>query len=328
MFSSLPTRRPRRNRQNPVLRELTQETHLQPSHLIAPLFVAAEAALAGPIPAMPGVFRHSFETLATEMGCLQKLGIKAVNLFCVIPKERKNNTGSAAYTPDNLMQQAIRAIKRDYPDICVMADIALDPFTDHGHDGLLNAKGEVDNDSTLKVLAEMALLAAEAGADVVAPSDMMDGRVKYLRTALDRAGYFHVAILSYAAKYASAFYGPFREALGSTLKTGDKKGYQLNPANSREALLECQLDEEEGADLLLIKPALAYLDVLAKVRQATHLPVGAYHVSGEYAMVMAAAERGWIDADRVFLESLLSIRRAGADFILTYAAHRVAQLLR
>lgn len=318
-------KRPRRNRQSQAIRELVQETRLHPSNFVAPLFIAEGVGQKQPILSMPGIFRFSLDLLVQEVLELYRLGIRAVDLFCYIPSEKRNAMASEAVQDNNLLQQAIRLLKQEIPDLCLMVDIALDPFTDHGHDGLVNHEGDVDNDSTLIVLGQMAVLAAQAGADIVAPSDMMDGRVAYLRSELDEAGFSSVGILSYAAKYASAFYGPFREALNSAPKFGDKKSYQMNPGNIREALLESRLDELEGADMLLIKPALPYLDVIAKVREATHLPVGAYHVSGEYSMVMAAAQKGWLDADRVFEECLLSIRRAGADFILTYAAKQVAE---
>lgn len=320
-------RRPRRNRQHPSIRSLVQETILQPHHLVAPLFVLEGEQRKEPIKSLPGIFRYSIDLLIQEVQSLYQLGIRAVDLFCIISPEKKNGAATEAIRPDNLLQQAIRRLKEEVPAMCIIVDIALDPFTDHGHDGLVNIKGEVDNDTTLPVLAQMSVLAAEAGADLVAPSDMMDGRVAYIRAALDQAGQTHVGILSYAAKYASSLYGPFREALNSAPKFGDKKSYQMDPANIREALLECTLDDMEGADLLLIKPALLYLDVIAKVREITFLPLAAYHVSGEYAMVMAAHQQGWLEADRVFLESLLSIKRAGADFILTYAARRVAEQL-
>lgn len=318
-------RRPRRNRQTAAIRGLVQETHLHPSQLVVPLFIVEGKSQQQSISSMPGIFRYSLDLLLKEIQTLYQLGIRAVDLFCYVPAEKKDEHGSEAIKSDNLLQQAIRLIKQEFPDMCLMVDIALDPFTTHGHDGVLNGQGIVDNDATLLVLGQMSVLAAEAGADIVAPSDMMDGRVAYIRAVLDQAGFTSVGILSYAAKYASAFYGPFREALNSAPRFGDKKGYQLNPANSREAILECQLDEWEGADMLLIKPALPYLDIIAKVREVTTLPLGAYHVSGEYAMVMAAAQNGWIDAKRVFEECLISIKRAGADFILTYAAKQVAE---
>lgn len=320
--------RPRRNRQSPAIRALVQETHIQPSNLINPFFILEGSKRQEAISSMPGVHRYSVDLLIDEVIKLYNLGIRAVDLFVYVPKEKKDSTGTEAFRPNNLLQQALFCLKREIPDMCIMVDIALDPFTDHGHDGILNGNNLVDNDATLLALGQMSLLAAQAGADIVAPSDMMDGRVGYIRTLLDREGYSHVGILSYAAKYASSFYGPFRDALDSAPSRGDKKNYQMNPANVREALLESALDEAEGADMLLIKPALAYLDVIAKVREHTSLPIGAYHVSGEYSMVMAAAKQGWLDADKVFMESMMSIKRAGADFILTYAAGRIAKNLK
>ncbi|MBA2368164.1 MAG: porphobilinogen synthase [Candidatus Protochlamydia sp.] len=322
------SKRPRRNRRSAAVRALLQETHLHPAHFAAPLFILEGIKRKEEIKSMPKVYRYSVDLLVQEVVELYALGIRAVDLFCYVPADKKDAPASEAIRPGNLLQQALYCLKKEVPGMCLMVDIALDPFTDHGHDGIINEKGEVDNDLTLPVLAKMSILAAEAGADIVAPSDMMDGRVAFIRRALDLAGHSHVGILSYAAKYASAFYGPFREALHSAPKFGDKKTYQMNPANCREALLECRLDEEEGADMILIKPALPYLDVIAKIKEATMLPIGAYHVSGEYAMVMAAAQNGWLDADRIFEESLLSIKRAGADFILTYAARQVTEYLR
>lgn len=318
----------RRNRKSPAIRALLQETRLYPTDFVAPLFVLEGKLVKQAIASMPGVYRYSIDLLLKEVEECLKLGIQAVDLFAVISPDKKDPYGSEALREDNLLLRAVYALKSEFPHLCVMADIALDPFTDHGHDGVVNNEGEVLNDATLKVLGKMSLLCAQAGVDVVAPSDMMDGRVGYIRSLLDQKGFSHVSILAYAAKYASAFYGPFRDALSSAPKFGDKKGYQLNPANKREALLECQLDEREAADMLLIKPALAYLDIIAKVKESTHLPVGAYHVSGEYAMVKAAAQQGWINGDRVMYECLLSIKRAGAEFILTYAAKEMAKRLK
>lgn len=321
-------KRPRRNRKSAAIRALVQETHLHPSQLIAPLFVLEGKGRQEAISSMPQVYRYSIDLLLKEVKELYRLGIRAVDLFPFIPPEKKDFEGSEAWCEGNLITQAIKALKDALPEMCVMVDVALDPYTTHGHDGLVDASGKILNDPTLEVLAKMSLLAAEAGADVIAPSDMMDGRVAYLRKSLDSQGFEDVNILSYAVKFASAFYGPFRDALQSAPKFGDKKTYQLNPANRREALLECLLDEAEGADLLLIKPALPYLDVIAEVKEAIPLPLGAYHVSGEYAMVMAAAEKGWIDGERAMEECLLSIKRAGADFIFTYAAKMMAKKLR
>ena len=321
-------RRPRRNRKSPAIRALLQETRLHPNHFVAPLFILEGNNKKESIHSMPGVFRLSIDLIVKEAAELFSLGIRAVDLFPVISPDKKNRHGTEALRPGNLLHQAVAAIKKEVPEMCVMVDVALDPFTDHGHDGIINDQGAILNDPTLKILAQMSIGAANAGADVVAPSDMMDGRVGYIRQQLDGAGFEDVSILAYAAKYASAFYGPFRDALHSAPKFGDKKTYQMDPANTREAMLECSLDEWEGADMLLIKPALAYLDIIYKVRELTELPLGAYHVSGEYAMVMAAAQNGWIDGNRVLMESLLSIKRAGADFILTYAAKAMAEQLR
>ena len=320
-------RRPRRNRQHPVIRNLVQETFLSPRQWVAPLFCAEHQHLQGPIPAIPGAFRLSIDGLIQEGEVLLKLGIGAILLFFVIAPEEKDPLGSLATCPNQLLQKAVRKVKKTYPELLVIVDIALDPFTDHGHDGILHSKNVVDNDATLVSLGKMALLAAEAGADVVAPSDMMDGRVAYIRMCLDQAGWYDVGILSYTVKYASAFYGPFRQALGSRLQQGDKKSYQLNPANRREAILEAQLDEEEGADMLLVKPGLPSLDILSELRRTTHLPIGAYQVSGEYAMILSAAEKGLVDSEAALLESLLCMKRAGADFIVTYAAKQLAKLV-
>lgn len=320
--------RPRRNRKSPAIRGLVQETRLHPENFVAPLFVLEGHNRHQAINSMPGINRLSVDLLLKEAEALLKLGVKAVDLFAVVPPEKKDCLATEATLSGNLIERAVIALKKEFPELCVMVDIALDPYTDHGHDGLINNAGAIINDATIHILGKMSLQAAQAGADIVAPSDMMDGRVGYIRSQLDAAGYIDVGILAYAAKYASAFYGPFREALGSAPKFGDKKSYQMNPSNAREALLECHLDASEGADMLLIKPALAYLDIIAKVREITYLPVGAYHVSGEYAMVKAAAQNGWIDGERVMFESLLSIKRAGADFILTYAAREMAEFLK
>jgi porphobilinogen synthase len=321
-FSVELPRRPRRNRKNAAIRSIVQETHLLPKHLVAPLFILEGENLSVEVPSMPGVYRRSIDLAVKEAIDLYKMGVRAIDLFPVIPPGSKDRWGSEAVREDNLLQRAVKTIKKEIPEMCVMVDVALDPYTDHGHDGIIDESGNILNDPSLQLLARMSLHAAAAGADVVAPSDMMDGRVGYIRMQLDHAGFQNVSILSYAAKYASAFYGPFRDALGSAPKFGDKKTYQMNPANRREALMECSIDEFEGADMLLIKPAMPYLDVIVKVREMSELPIGAYHVSGEYAMVMAAAQKGWVDADRIFLESLLSIKRAGADFILTYAVQK------
>lgn len=321
------SRRPRRNRKSPAIRALVRETRLHPSNFVAPLFIIDGNNKKEEIRSMPGVLRLSIDHALKEAEELLKLGVQAVDLFIYVPKEKKNRLGSEAVRPGNLLEQAIKAFKRELPDLCVMVDIALDPFTDHGHDGIVDAQGKILNDPTLMILGEMCNLAAAAGADVVAPSDMMDGRIGHIRSSLDQAGFTDVSILSYAAKYASAFYGPFRDALQSAPKFGDKKTYQMDPANAREAMTECHQDIWEGADMLLIKPGLAYLDILARVREQVELPLGVYHVSGEYSMVMAAAQNGWIDGTRVMMECLLAMKRAGADFILTYAAKMAAKEL-
>ena len=315
-------KRPRRNRKSEALRQLLTETRLHPSDFIAPFFVMEGKGRSEEIASMPGITRTSLNLLLRQVEEVMQAGVRSVNLFAYVPEEKKDRWGAEALRRDNMMATAITALKREFPELLVIADIALDPYTTHGHDGVIDEDGTVLNDPTLEVLAQMALVAAEAGADIVAPSDMMDGRVGHIRGRLDLSGFQDVGILSYTVKFVSAFYGPFRDALGSAPKIGDKKSYQVNPANRSEALLECRLDEEEGADMLLVKPALPYLDVIMEFKRVTALPVGAYHVSGEYAMVMAAAERGWIDGNSAMAESLLAIKRAGADFILSYAACR------
>ncbi len=319
--------RPRRNRIKPCVRALLQETHLLPQEFIVPLFVTEGHKKKEAVQSMPNVFRYSQDAALSYIEELQNAGIGIVNLFCHTSPEKKDPFGSEATKRENLLQQAISTIKREFPDICIMADIALDPFTDHGHDGILDDDGTVRNDETILQLSQMALRAAEAGVDFISPSDMMDGRVKVLRKTLDQYHFQNVGILSYAAKYASCFYGPFRDVLDSTLKVGDKKNYQVNPANAKEAVFECLLDEQEGADMLLIKPALTNLDIIAAVSQKTNIPVGAYQVSGEYCMIKAAAYNGWLDEMKAFEESLLCIKRAGAKFIITYAALDVAKYL-
>lgn len=317
----------RRNRRTPAIRSLVQETRLHASDLVAPLFVIEGSQLTVPIASMPGIHRFTVDRLLSHIEMLIEKGLQAVALFPTLEASLRNETAEEAWNPNGLIPRAIRAIKERFPNLCVIADVALDPYTSHGHDGLASPSGEILNDETIECLIQMALVQAEAGIDFVAPSDMMDGRVRAIRQALDEAGYTHVGILAYSAKYASALYGPFRDALQVKLQFGDKKTYQLNPANAREALLEAQLDEEEGADILMVKPALFYLDIISQLRQATHRPIAAYHVSGEYSMVMAAAQAGYLDANAVFLEALLSIKRAGADLIFTYAAERVLDLL-
>lgn len=320
--------RPRRLRRTPAMREMVRETHLTANDLIYPMFVMEGEAQKVEVASMPGCYRFSLDLLLSEIADVYQLGIQAIALFPVVPESKKDETGTESYNPDGLVQRTVAAIKREVPDITVITDIALDPFTSHGHDGLLGDDGTILNDPTVEVLAKMAVSQAAAGADMVAPSDMMDGRIGAIREALDAAGYTNVGILAYSAKYASAYYGPFRDALDSAPKSGDKKTYQMDPANSREALKEVMLDIEEGADMVMVKPALPYLDIIRLVSDATDVPVAAYNVSGEYAMIKAAGKMGWIDEKKVILETLISIKRAGADLILTYFAKEVALMLK
>lgn len=326
-FLSSLLKRPRRNRKSPTIRGMCQETILLPTDLVLPLFVCEGEGQEQEIASLPGVYRYSIDRLLVQAERALELGISSLLLFPVIPREKKDAEGSLAYLEDNLINRTLSTLKMTFPQLCLMVDIALDPYTDHGHDGIVNARGEILNDLTVEALGRQALSSAKAGADVLAPSDMMDGRIGYLRRLLDQEGYSHTSLLAYSAKYASSLYGPFRDALGSRLKFGDKHTYQMHPGNVREALLECKLDEEEGADFLLIKPGSLYLDIVAKMRTRTQLPLGVFHVSGEYAMVMAAAARGWVSQDAVFYETLLSMKRAGADFICSYAALSVAESL-
>jgi porphobilinogen synthase len=318
--------RPRRNRRTAAVRDLVRETMLTPANFIYPLFLQ-EGTENTAIDAMPGCQRWCLEDLVREAGEAHALGIPAVVLFPRIPEHLKTRGAEECHNDDGLVPRAIRALKAAHPTLAVLTDVALDPYNSDGHDGLVADDGRILNDETVDVLCRQALCHARAGADIVAPSDMMDGRVAALRGALDGAGFTEVGILSYTAKYASAYYGPFRGALDSAPKAGDKKTYQMDPANAREALREAELDEAEGADMLMVKPAGAYLDIIAALRAATTLPIAAYQVSGEYLMIQAGAAAGWLDGDKVMLESLLGIRRAGADMILTYFAKRAAVLL-
>ena len=320
---NLPTR-PRRNRRSDAIRRLVRETHLSVDDLIQPLFVVPGEGREEPIGAMPGCAHLSLDRLAAKVERLASLGVPAVALFPALPDDIKDPVGTESANPEGLMQRAIRACKDAAPGVMVVGDVALDPYSSDGHDGVVE-DGEIINDPSVHILCEMAVSQAEAGVDIIAPSDMMDGRVGAIRDALDDAGYTDVLILSYCAKYASAFYGPFREALDSAPRAGDKKTYQMDPANAREAEREAMLDEEEGADILMVKPALPYLDVIYRLREVSNLPIAAYHVSGEYASLMAAGQRGWLDADKALAEALLGIKRAGADMILTYYAERFAE---
>ncbi|HVK62109.1 MAG TPA: porphobilinogen synthase [Bdellovibrionales bacterium] len=318
--------RPRRNRASSAIRSLVRETELRPNDFILPLFVIDGKKQKIAIKSMPGQFRMSIDHIVETCQKAHDLGIPAVALFPVIPESKKDKYAKESVNPKGLLQETIAAIKAKVPEIAVIGDVAMDPYSDDGHDGLV-IEGQIVNDATLEILAAMAVAQAKAGVDIVAPSDMMDGRIGFIRSALDDAGFEHVSILSYAAKYASSFYGPFREALDSAPRSGDKKTYQMDPANRREALREVALDIKEGADIVMVKPALAYLDVISMIRARVSVPVAAYQVSGEYAMIMAAAEKGWIDAPRAMEESLLSIKRAGADMILTYFALEMAERL-
>lgn len=318
--------RPRRNRQSPAIRDMVRETVLTPGNLIYPLFLQ-EGDENTPISAMPGCQRWCLADLVQEAGEAHALGIPGVVLFPRIPDELKTPGAEECYNDDGLVPRAIRALKASHPTLMVITDVALDPYNSDGHDGLVAADGRILNDETVEVLCQQALCHARAGADIVAPSDMMDGRVAALRAALDYADFTQVSIMSYTAKYASAYYGPFRGALDSAPKAGDKKTYQMDPANTIEALREAALDESEGADILMVKPAGPYLDIIARIRDASTLPIAAYQVSGEYLMIKAGAAAGWLDEDKVAMESLLGIRRAGANMILTYFAKKIAAVL-
>ncbi|MGD1701985.1 porphobilinogen synthase [Dapis sp. BLCC M229] len=319
--------RPRRLRRTPALRRMVEETKLTVNDLIYPLFVMEGEGQKVEVSSMPGSYRYTLDLLLKEIEDAYNLGINAIALFPLVEEAKKDNVGTESYNPDGLIQRTVKAIKQTIPDIVVITDVALDPYSSEGHDGIVGENGVILNDSTVEVLVKQALSQAEAGADIVAPSDMMDGRIGAIRKALDAAEYFDVGILAYSAKYASAYYGPFRDALDSAPKFGDKKTYQMNPANAREAIKEVALDIAEGADMVMVKPALAYLDIICEVKKTTNLPVAAYNVSGEYAMIKAAGQKGWIDEKKVMLETLTSMKRAGADLILTYFAKEVALIL-
>jgi porphobilinogen synthase len=321
---SFPTTRMRRLRRTQALRDLVRETELGPGHLIQPLFVVAGQGVRQPVPSMPDVERFSISELVAEAGEIAAAGVRAVLLFG-IPAD-KDEQGSGAYDDEGVVQMAVRALKEAHPDLIVITDVCLCEYTSHGHCGFVR-DGEVDNDITIELLAKTAISHADAGADAVAPSDMMDGRVAMIRQQLDEEGHPNVPILAYSAKYASAFYGPFREAAESTPEFGDRRGYQMDPANAAEAVREAKLDLEEGADMVMVKPAGPYLDVIRRVKEETGAPLAAFHVSGEYSMLKAAAANGWIDERAAVLETLTGIRRAGADVIVTYYAKEVAAWL-
>jgi porphobilinogen synthase len=317
-------RRPRRNRKSAAIRAMVEETHLGAQHLIYPIFLKDGANIKEEVSSLPNNYRWSLDRLLPEIDeCLQ-LGIKTFDIFPAVDEQLKDTIASYSYASDNFYLNAIRAIKERFPEAVLMSDVAMDPYSSDGHDGLVK-NGEIENDATLPILNRMAVAQAQAGIDIIGPSDMMDGRVGSIRNALDQEGYSNVSIMSYTAKYASAFYGPFRDALNSAPKSGDKKTYQMNPANKREALIEAELDILEGADYLMVKPALCYLDVIHLLKENTNLPITAYNVSGECAMLIAAAEKGWLNLEMAATEMLLSIRRAGADGILTYFAKDFAQ---
>ncbi|WP_207801930.1 porphobilinogen synthase [Pontibacter arcticus] len=320
-------RRPRRNRQTEVIRNMVQETSLSLNDFIYPLFIIEGQNQRIEVKSMPGINRFSIDTLLEEIHTCVELGVKAFAPFPGIAEQYKDKTATESWNPDGLFPRAIREIKKNFPQVALFTDIAMDPYSSDGHDGIVE-NGEILNDETLEVLGKMALVQAQAGADVVAPSDMMDGRIGHIRRVLDENGFHKVGIMAYTAKYASAFYGPFRDALDSAPKAGDKKTYQMNYANSREALVEAELDTAEGADYLMVKPALSYLDVIKLLRDNSNLPIAAYNVSGEYAMVKAADQKGWVDGEKIMVETLTSIKRAGADIILSYFAKEYAQYLK
>ncbi|MCE4217879.1 porphobilinogen synthase [Pseudarcicella sp. GAP-15] len=317
--------RPRRNRSSAAIRTMVEENRLSVKDLLFPLFVMDGSATKTEIKSMPGIYRYTTDLLLKEIEECLNLGITSYALFPQVAEDRKDSLATESHRQGSLYLEAIHAVTSRFPEISMLTDVAMDPYSSDGHDGIVRG-GEILNDETLEVLAKMAIAQAQAGSKLIGPSDMMDGRVGYLRESLDDAGFTNVGIMAYSAKYASAFYGPFRDALESAPKFGDKKTYQMNPANSREALREAELDELEGADFLMVKPALAYLDIISLLRDNTNLPIAAYNVSGEYAMVKAAAANGWIDGEKAMLESLLSMKRAGAQVILTYFAKEFAQL--
>jgi porphobilinogen synthase len=317
--------RPRRNRKSAAIRNMVEETQLGVQNLIYPIFLKDGKGIKEEVSSLPNNFRWSIDQLLPEIEACLKLGITTYDIFPAVDEALKDKTATYSYVSDNFYLNAIRKLKETFPEICIMSDVALDPYSSDGHDGLVH-EGKIVNDETLPILARMALAQAQAGVDIIGPSDMMDGRVGVIRDVLDAEGYTDTSIMSYTAKYASAFYGPFRDALNSAPKSGDKKTYQMNPANKREALLEAQLDFEEGADFLMVKPALCYLDIIHVLKENFSIPITAYNVSGECAMIYAASKNGWLDYDRAVMETLLSIRRAGADGILTYFAKDFALL--
>lgn len=326
-IGQFPNIRPRRLRSSEAIRTMVAENHLKPADFIAPLFVVEGENKKQEIEPMPDYYRYTLDLLMDEVAELKEAGIQSVLLFVKVADNRKDNEGTEALNPEGLMQRSIHAVKDTFPEMLVMTDVAMDPYSSHGHDGIVQ-DDKILNDESVEILAQMALSHARAGADMVAPSDMMDGRIAAIREVLDKADFKETGIMAYSAKYASAFYGPFRDALNSAPGFGDKKTYQMDPANVREAIKEAKLDEQEGADIVMVKPALPYLDVIRAVKQSVKVPVSAYNVSGEYAMIKAAARQGWLDEEQVILESLMGIKRAGADLIATYFAKEAASLIR
>jgi porphobilinogen synthase len=315
--------RPRRNRKSAVIRDMIQETRLDASNLIFPLFIIDGQNQKTEVKSMPGIYRYSIDNLLKEVESCLKLGLRSFDLFPNIEESLKDKYATESYRDGSLYLRAIAAVKKNFPEACIVTDVAMDPYSSDGHDGIVE-NGEILNDETLEVLGKMALAHAQSGADIIAPSDMMDGRIGYIRELLDHNGFTNVSLMSYTAKYASAYYGPFRDALGSAPKHGDKKTYQMNPANAKEALIEAQLDAQEGADFLMVKPGLPYLDIVKLLADNFDLPIAVYNVSGEYAMLKAAIQNGWLD-ERVILETLLSFRRAGATAILSYHSKEVLE---
>jgi porphobilinogen synthase len=324
MLENMLRRRPRRNRKSAVIRDMVEETAVTTNDLIFPLFLIDGANKKKEVASMPGIFRLSTDLMLKEIEACLKLGIRAFDVFPAVEEQHKDKTATKSYDPGFFYLKALQEIKKQFPESCIMTDVAMDPYSSDGHDGLVK-DGRIVNDETLEILGRMALAQAATGIDILGPSDMMDGRVGFIRNLLDTNGFSEVSIMSYTAKYASGFYNPFRDALDSTPKFGDKKTYQMNPSNRREALIEAELDTQEGADFLMVKPALAYLDIIRLLKDHSDLPIAAYNVSGEYAMIKAAHQKGWLDGERLMKEILLSIKRAGADIILTYFAKEFAQ---
>ncbi|MEP5363249.1 MAG: porphobilinogen synthase [Reichenbachiella sp.] len=321
-------RRPRRNRKTAAIRSMVEENKLSTADFMYPMFLLEGKSKSIEVESMPGIHRLSLDLMLKEIETCLNLGIMSFDVFPVVDEKHKDKLASQSHNPDFFYLKALSDIKEKFPEACIMTDVAMDPYSTDGHDGIVDEYGNILNDESLEILGAMALTQAETGADIIGPSDMMDGRVEYIRDILDDNGYEDTSIMSYTAKYASAFYGPFRDALDSAPKSGDKKTYQMNPANLREAIIEAELDEEEGADFLMVKPALAYLDVIKLLRDNFDLPIAAYNVSGEYAMIKAAAQKGWLDNDATMMETLLSMKRAGAKVILTYFAKEAALLMK